>query len=350
MPHFRSKTSRNEDPPPVFKNILLIAGVTLVCLLALEPLTRLFLDTGLLYEIEMWKYATQVKERDYRPDIGHRHRPNAHASLMNQDVRTDQYGFRSPAIPDQAPPGTARIAFVGDSIMMGWGVAEKETMPVQVLDALRAKGLKVDGFNLGVGNYNTLQEFASFKDKGLKLKPDIIVLGYFINDGEPMPSYNNVSWLEEHSEAWVTLKYRIDTLMRATGEAPDWKKYYRDLYLDNAAGWKQTQQSLVDFAKLAREQGIQIIVFHIPELRELKPYAFPDVTEKVRKVVEANGMKFIDLLPSVENFDPASLWVTVPDPHPNGKAEIAMAKGMVPALLPILDELCRTKSKGCPGP
>jgi lysophospholipase L1-like esterase len=262
-------------------------------------------------------------------------------------VRTDQYGFRSPAIPEQAPPGTARIAFVGDSIMMGWGVAEKETMPAQVLEALKAQGRKVDGFNMGVGNYNTLQELALFKDRGLRLKPDIIVLGYFINDGEPMPSYNDVSWLERHSEAWVTLKYRIDTLMRASGEKPDWKQYYRDLYKDGAPGWKQTQQSLADFAKLAKEQGIQIIVFNIPELRELKPYAFPDVTEKVRKVVEANGMKFVDLLPSVENLDPPSLWVTVPDPHPNGKAEIAMSKQIAPDLIPLLDELCRSQGKGC---
>ena len=216
-------------------------------------------------------------------------------------------------------------------------------------EALRAQGRKVDGFNLGVGNYNTLQELSLFKDRGMKLKPDIIVLGYFINDGEPMPSYNDVSWLERHSEAWVTLKYRIDTLMRASGEKPDWKKYYRDLYLDNAAGWKQTQQSLADFAKLAKEQGIEIIVFNIPELRELKPYAFPDVTEKVRKVVEANGMKFVDLLPSVAALDPPSLWVTVPDPHPNGKAEIAMSKQIVPELLPLLNELCKTKGKGCSG-
>ena len=51
--------------------------------------------------------------------------------------------------------------------------------------------------------------------------------------------------------------------------------------------------------------------------------------------------------PTVEAVDPRTLWVTVPDPHPNGKAEIAFAKGMIPRLLPLLDDLCRTKGKGC---
>ena len=130
-----------------------------VCLLALEGLTRLFLDNGMLYELEMWKYAREVKERDLRPDIGHRHRPNAHAELMGRPCAPTA---RLPlaADPRKAPPGTARIAFVGNSIAMGWGVAEKDTFAIRVIADLQAQGHKVDGFNMGVGNYNTLQELA----------------------------------------------------------------------------------------------------------------------------------------------------------------------------------------------
>ena len=85
----------------------------------------------------------------------------------------------------------------------------------------------------------------------------------------------------------------------------------------------------------------------VNELRELKPYAFAEVTAKVRAVVENLKVPFVDLLPSVENLDPASLWVTVPDPHPNGKADIAMSKAMVPEILPLLDTLCHNQGKGC---
>ena len=331
----------------MLKNILLFVGVTVVCLLALEPLTRLFVDTGKVYELEMWKYATQVKQRDYRPNFGHRHRANADARLMGEDVRTDSHGFRGPELSPRAAPGVARIAFDGDSIAMGWGVAENETIPNQVVAGLQAEGRKVDGFNLGVGNYNTTQELASYRDIGMPLKPDIVVLIYFINDGEPMPSYSDGNWFEEHSEAWVVFKYRMDALLRSSGEVPDWRKYYRDLYKPEAGGWKRTQEALAEFAKLTRDTGAKFIVVNVPELHELKPYPFADVTAKVRSVVEAQGVTFVDLLPTVENLDPSSLWVTVPDPHPNGKADIAMSKGIVPALLPLLDELCKTEGKGC---
>jgi lysophospholipase L1-like esterase len=284
----------------VLKNGLLILSVCVLCLVALEGMTRLFLDDGMLYELEMWKYAREVKVRDTRPDVGHRHRGNAQAELMGVTVRTNALGARSADIKDKAAAGVARIAFVGDSITLGWGVAEQETFAHQVIAQLTAAGRKVEGINLGVGNYNTSQELALFKEVGARLKPDIIVLSYFINDAEPMPRYpvdhgTVTRWLDEHSAAWVVL-------------------------------------------------GARLVVFNIPELRELRPYPFDDVTAKVRKVVEGRGVSFIDLLPTVETLDPSSLWVTVPDPHPNGRAASAFARRMVPEISDILDDLCRSQS------
>ena len=330
-----------------FKNAILVAVVLVVCALLLEAMTRLFVDDGVSYELEMWKYATDVKVRDLRPDMGHKHGPNRNTSLMSVGVRTNEQGFRGPPIPETAAEGVARIAFVGDSTTMGWGVAEKDTFANQVIDKLVKQGRKVDGFNEGVGNWNTTQELTNFLDTGLKMKPDIVVLTYFINDGEPVPTYPTESWLDRHSAAWIVLNYRLDSLIRQFGPRPDWKHYYRNLYNDDAAGWQATQKAIAGFGEIARSNGIQIAVFHLPELRELKPYPFQDVTDKVRKVVEANGLRFVDLLPTVRDIDPASLWVTVPDPHPNAKADAAFTEGMLEELTPALDQLCRAAKKGC---
>ena len=331
----------------VSKNLLLVLGVTLVCLLIFEGLTRLVVDTGMVYELEMWKYARSVKMRDPNPEIGHRHRPNANAVLMGAAVRTNAHGFRGPSIAEQPAPGVARIAFVGDSITMGWGVREEEQFSSRVLASLAARGRKVDGFNLGVGNLNTAQELALFRAAGARMKPDIIVLAYFINDAEPMPKYGETSWLDEHSAAWVVTDYRIDGLMRQFGDQPGWKEYYRGLYADTAPGWQATQRALAGFAATARELDAKLIVFNIPEIRELKPYPFGDITTKVLSLVAKQGVPAVDLLPTVVEMDPASLWVTVPDPHPNGRANAAYAEGMLPPIVGMLDTLCRTKNKGC---
>jgi prepilin-type processing-associated H-X9-DG protein len=329
------------------KNLALVVASLAVSLLAAEVLYRYVLDDGMTYEVEMWKYAKHVKMRSADPNIGHQHQPNAQAKLMGVDVRTDANGFRSPSIPAEAPAGVARISFVGDSITMGWGVAENETFSLRILNQLRSAGRKVDGFNAGVGNLNTAQEVSLFEAAGAKLKPDVVVLAYFINDAEPAPMYGDVSWLDWNSELWVVLKYQVDSLLRRAGERKSWKDYYRDLYRSGQPGWVKTQQELGRLVRIAKDIGAQPIVFNVPELRELKPYPFNDVTAQVRGVVEASGAPFVDLLPSVEAETPSALWVTVPDPHPNGKANALFADMMSKALLPYLDKLCASQGKGC---
>lgn len=329
------------------KNALLLLGAVIFCLISLEAFTRVVLDDGKVYELEMWKYARQIKVRDDRPDVGHRHRPDAEATLMGVAVRTNSFGFRGAEIPEKAGVGVARIAFVGDSVTLGWGVAEQETFASQALESLHRQGRKVDGFNLGVGNLNTSQELALFRDAGERMKPDIIVLSFSVNDAEPMPQYTSNHWLARHSAAWIVLSHRVDSLLRRFGHAPDWKKYHRQLYASGAAGWREAQHALRGFAEESRRLDAQLIVFNIPELHELKPYPFADIAASIRTAVEEQNVRFVDLLPMVEDLEPSSLWVTVPDPHPNAKAHAAFARGITAEIDAALDRLCRSRQKGC---
>ena len=124
----------------------------------------------------------------------------------------------------------------------------------------------------------------------------------------------------------------VDAIGTLRNGIRDDARYYRDLYAPDAAGWRQTQKALAEFATATRDIGAKLVVFHLPELRELRPYPFADVTAKVRTAVEKDRVPFYDLLPTVENLPPASLWVTVPDPHPNANAMKAFTAGMVPRL------------------
>jgi lysophospholipase L1-like esterase len=329
------------------KNALLLLGALIFCLICLEAFTRVVLDDGKVYELEMWKYARQIKMRDAKHDIGHRHRPGAEATLMGVAVRTNSFGFRGAEIPEKAGAGVARIAFVGDSITLGWGVAEQETFASQVLESLHRQGRKMEGFNLGVGNFNTSQELALFRDAGERMKPDIIVLSFTLNDAEPMPRYASDNWLARHSAAWVVLSYRVDSLLRQFGQAPDWKKHHRQLFAPDAEGWREAQRALRGFAEESRQLGAELIVFNIPELRQLKPYPFADIAAAVLTTVEEQKVRFVDLLPTVKDLEPSSLWVTVPDPHPNAKAHAAFARGITAEIDAALDRLCRSQQKGC---
>src|SRR6516162_9756442 len=103
--------------------------VTLVVIAGLFELSvRLFVDNGMNFNLEMWKYARDVKQRSADPEIGHEHRPFAQAYLMGVDVKTNSMGHRDNEYPVDRQPGVPRIMMLGDSFIEGWGVPFDETI------------------------------------------------------------------------------------------------------------------------------------------------------------------------------------------------------------------------------
>ena len=72
--------------------------VTLACMaigvLAIEGFVRLITDDGKQHNLEMWRYARDVKQISDDPLAGHEHRPNLQAELMAVDFRTNSRGLR----------------------------------------------------------------------------------------------------------------------------------------------------------------------------------------------------------------------------------------------------------------
>jgi len=105
------------------------------------------------YDIEMWRYAKELKQPSPDPVRGHEHLKNASAVLQSVNVRTNDWGLRGgPVAPRQA--GTRRILVLGDSITLGWGVAEEDVLTSRLQKMFDSDGEKVEVLNAGVGNYN----------------------------------------------------------------------------------------------------------------------------------------------------------------------------------------------------
>ncbi|CAN5950124.1 unnamed protein product [Sphagnum jensenii] len=72
------------------------------------------------YDIEMWRYAKELKRLSTDPEIGHEHIPKSSAVLENVEIRINERGLRGP--PLRAISGSKRrIIFLGDSIALGLG-------------------------------------------------------------------------------------------------------------------------------------------------------------------------------------------------------------------------------------
>lgn len=304
--------------------LLVLAGI----LAGLAEVTvRLVVDDGMQYDLEMWSYARTGKQLSDNPKIGHEHRPNSEFHAMGVDVSINEHGMRGMSVAKEKPPETFRVMMLGDSLTFGWGVASNETFSARLEELLRAKNPNVEVLNTGVGNTNTEMQAEYFASKGREFEPDLVVLNYFINDAEDTPKYADRGFIARHSYAWNYFAARIDYALRLFSRRKGWKEYYADLY--GAGGnWAQARAAIKKVADICAVDGCSVFLVNFPELRELKPYPFDDVTAKLRDAATEFGIPFLDLLPAVVEQTPADLWVTRPDPHPNGLANKFFAEAI----------------------
>lgn len=299
---------------------------TLVFLAIAELGLRAWLANHVIYDVEMSRYAQLVKLESPNPEIGHVHRPGAQAHLMGVDVTINSDGLRDVEhTRERRADGRKRIAVLGDSLTFGWGVEREDTFAA-LLGGLLGGDRAVEIVNFGTGNYDTTQEVALFREKGLAYRPDEVFLFYFINDAEPVPRKSPLAFLANFR---VTTFYwsRLRELFSSRSGNEDFRTYYANLYRDGAPGWEATRKALRDLAALCRERGIALRVVLLPELHDLVDYPFQEAHEKVARVLRDENVPVLDLAPAfADQRDPHSLWVSLDDAHPNAKAHRLIAE------------------------
>jgi lysophospholipase L1-like esterase len=305
--------------------ILFLVFVPLAAFLALsEVVLRVYLSSHVFYDVEMSRYALALKLDSPNPRIGHHHRSGAEARLMGVSVRTNADGFRDDEYP-VAKGDRRRIVFLGDSLTLGWGVEKEETFE-HLLEAGLNAVAPTEIINLGVGNYNTTQEVALFVEKGLKYRPDQVVLFYFINDAEPVPRKSRFPGLGHYRI--VTFYWsRLKALKARFSPTAGFQEYYAALYRDGSQGWAHSRDALLELKELSRAHGFDLRVVLLPELHELADYPFTREHGLVATFLRSEGIPVLDLAPRFrDELEPQALWVSRDDAHPNARAHRLIAE------------------------
>jgi lysophospholipase L1-like esterase len=288
------------------------------------------------YNLEMWRYSADLKQPLDRKSLPFFHFPNREGRYYGVNIKTNAEGFRSAECSREKPAGKTRILMLGDSLTLGWGVPAEETIPSNLDRLLNGEG-GYDIINMGVGNYNTTMETDLFEWKGLALHPDVAILVYYVNDTEPVPHYSRIACaVRKRSyllaflfDRYVVLRPRFDRSFR-------WLDYYASLYAPNAPGLAENRAAIKHLAELCQKNKVQLLIASYPELHELKNYPLPVATEHIRSMAAECQVPFVDLLPTMAQHDPKTLWVSDEDTHGNGLACRIAAQTISEALRAIL--------------
>jgi hypothetical protein len=159
---------------PKGRELLLAVGAVLAVLLLAEGGARLLLDPP-RYHRGPAEFHSALGFRGV-PNLRYRvlTRRGSHAVELNDD------GFRGRAIPTApAPPGLTRIAFVGDSFLVGEGVPEGQLMTSLLDSSLAERGVEAEVYNLSTIDYGTGQELLLLDRFGPRLLPHVVVLAFY---------------------------------------------------------------------------------------------------------------------------------------------------------------------------
>ena len=318
----------------IVSNLLATLIGVAVAVLCMEVAVRAFFDDGMQFDLEMWKYALEVKGISSDPLIGHNHRPNRQAFLMGVQFDTNSKGLRDREFSYENPPGRLRIMMLGDSFTVGWGAKFDETFPKRIERMYADRGIQAEAINTGVGNYNTIQEVEYYLREGYKYNPDIVVLNFTFNDAEPVPVSSPPPTILRLCYSCIFVAGTIDSVLRELFVKKDWADYYLGLYGGDgqAKGWLDAKAYIAKLAAFTKAHGTKLLIASMPELHDVQHYRLQRITDLVHEAADENDVPFVDLLPYLQGVPSPELWVTPPDPHPDGLAHKLFAEGIYDAL------------------
>lgn len=183
----------------------LVAGSLLVTFGIFELLARLLLPAPQLVRVEPAADLDARLQREHRRETrlsmahrsgegglyvetlaGRRLRSNTIAVIESHrhsgrriEIRTNSLGYRNREI---GPKRGTRILFLGDSITFGDFLPEPETFVRLVETQAREAGSDWETINAGVGAISLENELAILTETGLMLEPDVVVVGFYLND------------------------------------------------------------------------------------------------------------------------------------------------------------------------
>jgi lysophospholipase L1-like esterase len=146
----------------------------------------------------------------FDPEVGTRFHPGqtrqilAAGGVFMHSAEINDLGFRG-QLPDPELDGDGglRVVCLGDSFTFGWGVEDADTYPVQLEAALedvlaarvagdtahsgpRRSPVSAEVLNVGLPGYNTWQEHRLYEKLVRPMAPDVVVLGWYLNDLDPL--------------------------------------------------------------------------------------------------------------------------------------------------------------------
>ncbi|HZN03476.1 MAG TPA: SGNH/GDSL hydrolase family protein [Candidatus Polarisedimenticolia bacterium] len=349
----------------ILPRLLLILGGTIAGLLLAEVVVRVALPppptvviartdavTRRAAETRAPKSLRVVTQGDLGPygfvletPAGLRMRASSEARIQNYPgatadiiVRTNSLGYRNPEIGPKTKP---RVLFLGDSVTLSQYLPEEASF-VRRVQALSEQdgGPPFETINAAVAGIGLANEIAILEETGLSTAPDIVVIGFFLNDAEASrgvrlmqpPALLRWSWLARQAGAMIPALLEPESFSGESWETGAWRAELRRLYppgpgdpaVDRPAfnaevlasyfdwgsawtdsAWGRIEPLLMQFKRLSAEHRFRPMLLAFPATAQVQ--ARFDASEPQRRlgaIARSLDLPLLDLLPRLRETVP----------------------------------------------
>ncbi len=307
----------------------------------------------LLFGLALGLLAAEVAVRLLAPAPGQRSGYAPVNTRRRWGGPTNSRGYRDEERSLAKSPDTHRIVSLGDSFAWGAGVEFEDAYPQRLERMLRRRRHeRWEVVNLARPGMNTVEEAAQLADEGLGYDPELVLLGYCLNDSEDetaaeLRRARDWEELREERQARrrLTLLDRsalfrfVGERLRATSETRQRIANYRAQYRDDYSGWIAGRRALADMGRLCRARRIPLLVVVFPLFGNPldDDYPFAEVQAAVDRAAAGAGARVVDLLPAYRGLHWELLVVDgVNDEHPNEIAHRIAANVILSSLDDVL--------------
>ena len=247
-------------------------------------------------------------------------------------ITYNELGFRD--INHSFKGDSIRIVVLGDSFTFGRGIKNLADIYPRILQQKLDEKFGKNRYEVvtfAKDGYSTLDELNIFKRYGLKFKPKILVIGYYLNDVEGPNSrigfediffhhyfypYELGNILYRNSYFYYFLETRIKNLFTMMGLRKSVNDYFRHLYSASNPFFNQHKYVFKELIGIAKSHNISVVVMVIPALYQLKPYPYYYAHDYIKNLSLENDVAYLDLLHSFLNVS-TDLRVSAMDAHMN---------------------------------
>jgi hypothetical protein len=273
--------------------------------------------------------------------------PLVKRTLFGQPFVTNKFGMHDDPVDVEKSDGTIRIAVLGSSIEMGWGVRYQDTYVNQLEEWLNSHSARLgvgrarrfEVLNFGVAAYSPMQRLETLRDKVLQFHPDLVIYSATTLDirlteihlCDMMRNNVDLKYAFLHQMAELAAVEPEDLRVNSDGEMINKSRLKRKLRPFYWALYDKTMQAIAADCRVA---GVPVVMAIIPRVgKSDQPAVRAQPVARLKAIAAHQGLTILDVSDAFDSLDPGELEIAAWDDHPNAAGHrrlfLSLARAMV---------------------